>query len=92
MSLFNGLFYADYQEHERSAGLWHSVWQAFENITELTLGSLDKSIQLIGNLEIHPERMMENLEALFSPGESIRCCEEIVSEILADYASYENQL
>ena len=40
MSLFNELFYADYQEHERPAGLWHSEWEFAENITELTLGSL----------------------------------------------------
>ena len=92
MSLFNGLFYADYQEHERSAGLWYSEWEIVENITELTLGSLAKSIQLIDNLEIHLERMMENLEALFSADESIRRSEEIVSEILENYASYENQL
>lgn len=137
------------QEHERSTGLWHSEWEVVENITELTLGSLDKSIQLIDSLEIHPERMMENiektrglvyaenvssalapkigrrsanewvekacrtagesdrhlkelvnesehslknLEELFNSGESIRCCEEIVSEILENYESYENQL
>ena len=50
------------QEHERSAGLWHSEWEVVENITALTLGSLAKSIQLIDNLEIYPERMMENIE------------------------------
>ena len=34
----------------------------------------------------------KNLEELFSSDESIRCCEEIVSEILENYESYENQL
>lgn len=137
------------QEHERSAGLWHAEWEVVENITALTFGSLANSIQLIDSLEIHPERMManiehtrglvyaehvslalapkigrqsanewveqacrtaresdrhlkevvnesehslENLDELFSSGESIRCCEEIVNEILENYKSYENQL
>jgi 3-carboxy-cis,cis-muconate cycloisomerase len=50
------------QEHERSAGLWHAEWEPAEQLMRLAAGSLEKSIQLIENLEVDQERMLQNLE------------------------------
>ena len=50
------------QEHERSAGLWHSEWEVLTEIMQLTAGSLEKSIALIEGLEVDEIRMLENLE------------------------------
>ncbi len=50
------------QEHERSAGLWHSEWVTLTDIMQLTAGSLDRSIELLSTLEIDKKRMLQNLE------------------------------
>lgn len=50
------------QEHERSAGLWHSEWEALTQLMNLTAGSLEKSVDVITNLEVNEERMLQNIE------------------------------
>jgi 3-carboxy-cis,cis-muconate cycloisomerase len=50
------------QEHERSAGLWHAEWEVLVQIMELTGGCLEKSVDLVSNLEVNSERMLQNLE------------------------------
>lgn len=50
------------QEHERSAGLWHSEWEVLTEIMQLTAGSVEKSIALIEGLEVDEIRMLANLE------------------------------
>ena len=50
------------QEHERSAGLWHSEWEVLTEILLLTAGSVEKSIELITSLEVDGKRMLQNLE------------------------------
>jgi 3-carboxy-cis,cis-muconate cycloisomerase len=50
------------QEHERSAGLWHSEWEVLTGIMQLTGGSIEKSIGLIEGLEVDENRMLANLE------------------------------
>ncbi|MFV5699070.1 3-carboxy-cis,cis-muconate cycloisomerase [Flavobacterium sp. ZT3R17] len=50
------------QEHERSAGLWHSEWEVLTEIMQLTAGSVEKSIALIEGLEVNENRMLANLE------------------------------
>ncbi|MFV8375838.1 3-carboxy-cis,cis-muconate cycloisomerase [Flavobacterium sp. LB1P71] len=50
------------QEHERSAGLWHSEWEVLTEIMQLTAGSVEKSIALIEGLEVDENRMLANLE------------------------------
>jgi 3-carboxy-cis,cis-muconate cycloisomerase len=50
------------QEHERSAGLWHSEWEVLPEIVKLTAGALENCIDLIKNLEIDTIKMRENLE------------------------------
>ncbi|MBC3846303.1 3-carboxy-cis,cis-muconate cycloisomerase [Winogradskyella echinorum] len=50
------------QEHERSAGLWHAEWETLTQLMNLTSGSLVKSVDLIGNLEVDKDRMLQNIE------------------------------
>ena len=50
------------QEHERSAGLWHSEWETLTDIMQLTAGALDRSIELTEGLEADEKRMLQNLE------------------------------
>ncbi|MBP6829054.1 MAG: 3-carboxy-cis,cis-muconate cycloisomerase [Saprospiraceae bacterium] len=50
------------QEHERSAGLWHSEWETLADIMQLTAGALDRSIELTEGLEADEKRMLQNLE------------------------------
>ncbi len=50
------------QEHERSAGLWHSEWETLSQIIQLTAGSVERGIELIEGLEIDKDRMLQNLE------------------------------
>jgi 3-carboxy-cis,cis-muconate cycloisomerase len=50
------------QEHERSAGLWHSEWETLTQIMRLVAGSVEKSIALIVDLEVDTQRMLFNLE------------------------------
>lgn len=50
------------QEHERSAGLWHSEWEVLSEIMMLTGGSIERAIELIEGLEVDEKRMLANLE------------------------------
>ena len=50
------------QEHERSAGLWHSEWEVLTEIMKLTAGTLERGIELIEGLEVDENRMLQNLE------------------------------
>ncbi|MDZ7934677.1 MAG: lyase family protein [Emticicia sp.] len=61
-SLVATLLAAMPQEHERSAGLWHSEWEVLTEIMLLTAGSIERSIELISSLEVDDKRMLQNLE------------------------------
>jgi len=50
------------QEHERSAGLWHSEWEVLTEIMMLTGGTVERAIELIEGLEVNDKRMLANLE------------------------------
>lgn len=50
------------QEHERSAGYWHAEWETLTQLMGLTAGSLEKTVNLIEQLEVNPERMLVNIE------------------------------
>ncbi len=50
------------QEYERAAGFWHAEWETMEQLMGLTAGSLEKTIDLIQNLEVDTDRMLANLE------------------------------
>lgn len=49
------------QEHERSAGLWHAEWETLTTLMQLAAGSVEKSVDLISNLEVDKERMLQNI-------------------------------
>lgn len=50
------------QEHERSAGLWHSEWEVLTEIMNLSAGTIERAIELIAGLEIDTNKMLLNLE------------------------------
>lgn len=50
------------QEHERAAGAWHSEWEALTEALALTGGAAGAVREALEGLEVHPERMRENLD------------------------------
>jgi 3-carboxy-cis,cis-muconate cycloisomerase len=50
-------------EHERAAGAWHSEWEALSDALALTGGAAATVREATEGLEVHPERMRENLDA-----------------------------
>jgi len=50
------------QEHERGLGGWHAEWETLPEICMLTAGALGQMTQTIEGLEVHPEKMRENLD------------------------------
>jgi 3-carboxy-cis,cis-muconate cycloisomerase len=50
------------QEHERSAGMWHSEWEVLTELMLLTAGTVEKGIELMEGLEVDKKRMLANLE------------------------------
>ncbi|MBA4850267.1 3-carboxy-cis,cis-muconate cycloisomerase [Emticicia sp. BO119] len=50
------------QEHERSAGLWHSEWEVVSEIMMLTGGTVERTIELLEGLEVNERQMSINLE------------------------------
>ena len=51
------------QEHERAAGAWHSEWEALSAALALTGGAAAAVREVTEGLQVHPERMRENLDA-----------------------------
>lgn len=51
------------QEHERAAGAWHSEWEALSDALALTGGAAAAVREVTEGLEVHPEKMRENLDA-----------------------------
>ncbi len=56
-----GPFYAAH-ELQRAAGAWHAEWEPLRDLVELTQVTLDRALRLLGNLRVHPERMLTNLD------------------------------
>lgn len=50
------------QEHERAAGAWHSEWEALSGALALTGGAAAAIREVVEGLQVHPDRMRENLE------------------------------
>ncbi len=48
-------------EHERAAGSWHSEWEALSDALVLTGGAAAAIHEVTEGLEVHPEKMRENL-------------------------------
>lgn len=50
------------QDQERSAGMWHAEWETLADLMRLAGGSVEKSLDLIANLEVDKVRMLQNIE------------------------------
>jgi 3-carboxy-cis,cis-muconate cycloisomerase len=51
------------QEHERAAGAWHAEWETLSDVLALTGGAAANVREVTEGLEVHTERMRENLDA-----------------------------
>ena len=51
------------QEQERATGAWHAEWEPQVELLRLVGGAAHRIRELLGGLEVHPERMGENLAA-----------------------------
>jgi 3-carboxy-cis,cis-muconate cycloisomerase len=51
------------QEQERATGAWHAEWEPQVELLRLVGGAAARTRELLGELEVHPRRMGENLEA-----------------------------
>jgi 3-carboxy-cis,cis-muconate cycloisomerase len=51
------------QEHERAAGAWQAEWEPLGEALALTGGAAATMREVLEQLEVHPDRMRENLDA-----------------------------
>jgi 3-carboxy-cis,cis-muconate cycloisomerase len=49
-------------EHERATGAWHSEWETLSDALALAGGATAAVREVIEGLEVHPEKMLENLD------------------------------
>jgi len=49
------------QEHERGLGGWHAEWETLPEIFRLAAGALARTKEIVAGLEVHPEKMLENV-------------------------------
>jgi 3-carboxy-cis,cis-muconate cycloisomerase len=50
-------------EHERAAGAWHAEWEALSDALALTGGAATATREAVEGLQVHSDRMRENLGA-----------------------------
>lgn len=50
------------QEHERGIGGWHAEWETLPELFRLSAGALHRMSETIAGLEVHADRMLQNLE------------------------------
>jgi 3-carboxy-cis,cis-muconate cycloisomerase len=62
-ALVSTMLAAMVQEHERGLGGWHAEWDTLPEIFMLAAGALSHTIQIVNGLEVHEEKMAQNLEA-----------------------------
>jgi 3-carboxy-cis,cis-muconate cycloisomerase len=79
-ALVSTMLHAMVQEHERGLGGWHAEWETLPEIFRLTSVALACTVEIAEGLEVHPERMRANLDALSGLGLS-----EAVSIALAEH-------
>ncbi len=49
------------QEHERAAGGWQAEWPAISELLRLTAGAVSRTAEMLGDLQVHTDRMASNL-------------------------------
>lgn len=68
-------------ENERAAGAWHAEWQPLRELFGIAGGCLARTAKLLSGLEVHAQRMRENLDAsrglLFAEQVSARLIPEL---------------
>jgi len=74
-------------EHERGLGGWHSEWHALSGALAFTGGAADAVRRTLDGLEVHPERMLDNLRA--SGGVAAERVSLALSESLGRSAAHE---
>jgi 3-carboxy-cis,cis-muconate cycloisomerase len=52
---------AGVHEQERATGSWHAEWQPLRDLAHLAGGSAARATDVLGGLQVHPERMLANL-------------------------------
>lgn len=57
-SLYQGMV----QEHERGLGGWHAEWLSVPEIFQLCAGALERTHDVIANMQVNPAAMQHNLE------------------------------
>ncbi len=62
--LISTLLTAMQQEHERGLGNWQAEWETIPEVFCLTAAALRRSAEIAEGLEVDPERMRQNLDAM----------------------------
>ena len=57
-----GMLEAMVQDHERGSGTWQAEWTLVPDAASHTTAALERMVELTQALEVHPDRMRENLE------------------------------
>lgn len=60
-ALLAALHSAGIQEHERGTHGWQLEWLTLPQMLQLSAGALQNGIRLVGDLDVHPDRMRRNL-------------------------------
>lgn len=55
------LFGSLVQDHERASGAWHTEWEPFAELVQLTAGAVHQAIIMTDGLVVNTERMQQNL-------------------------------
>jgi len=63
-ALAQALYGAMAGEHERAAGAWHAEWEALSDALALTGGAAAAVREATEGLEVHPEKMRQNLDEM----------------------------
>ena len=50
------------QDHERALGAWHAEWLVIPEICQLCAGTLERSHDVLANMQVNTEAMQRNLE------------------------------
>jgi 3-carboxy-cis,cis-muconate cycloisomerase len=61
-ALVSTMLTAMVQEHERGLGGWHAEWETLPEICMLAGGAVAQALSVLGELQVHKDRMAENIE------------------------------
>jgi 3-carboxy-cis,cis-muconate cycloisomerase len=56
------LLLAGPHEHQRAAGAWQAEWASFSDVLSLAGTCAERAASVFASLEVHPDRMLANLE------------------------------